>query len=57
MPTNLASKSKSQLFNPYVMGTAIGVGYLIYNKKTRKIGYGITAALGFMLWQYSKAFG
>jgi hypothetical protein len=56
MPTDLALKSKSQLFNPYVMGTALGLGYLIYNKKTRKFGLGVGAALAFMMWQYSKAF-
>jgi hypothetical protein len=56
MPTDLALKSKSQLFNPYVMGTTLGIGYLIYNKKTRKLGIGIGAGLAFMLWQYARAF-
>lgn len=56
MPTDLAPRAKSQLFNPYVLAPALGIGYLIYNKKTRKFGLGVGAALAFMLWQYSRAF-
>ena len=34
----------------------LGLGYLIYNKKTRKLGIGIAAVGGFMMWRYLKGF-
>jgi len=34
----------------------LGIGYLIYNKKTRKFGIAIAAVGGFMVWRYLKGF-
>jgi hypothetical protein len=49
-------KATNPAFNPTRLAVMLGLGYLIYNKKTRKLGIGIAAVGGFMAWRYLKAF-
>jgi hypothetical protein len=49
-------KATNPALNPTRIALTLGIGYLIYNKKTRKFGIAITAVGGFMMWRYLKAF-
>lgn len=53
VPMNLAPKSTSLWANPRFLVPALGVGYLIYNKKTRWVGLTIVGGFLYMMSQLS----
>jgi hypothetical protein len=52
--STVASKNQSVLLRPQFLVPALGVGYLIYNKKTRIIGLTIVGGFLYMLSQIGK---
>jgi hypothetical protein len=52
IPANLGSKAKSQA--SYTIPVVLGIGYLIYNKKTRKVGLLAAGAVAFLLTQVGR---
>jgi hypothetical protein len=52
--STIPSKSQSVFLRPQILLPALGVGYLIYNKKTRMIGLTIVGGFLYMLSQIGK---
>ena len=52
--STIPSKNQSVFLRPQILLPALGVGYLIYNKKTRMIGLTIVGGFLYMLSQIGK---
>ena len=55
-PIPVSTKGVSRYLNPYFLVPAVGIAYLIYNKKTRKAGYIALGGVALLVYSYSKGF-